>query len=157
MEDWRAAQEILVMDGRIKVPYAWSAGEVGTRYLEAIRDERKFLGTRCPECGTVYHVPRKHCPDCFAECSEWVELGSSGELVTFTVARRHHPQLSPLEAPFGYGIIKLDGAGTGFLHLLHEFESVSLASGMRVEAVFVEEPAGAITDVKYFRPLKEVV
>ncbi|MHB8896341.1 MAG: Zn-ribbon domain-containing OB-fold protein [Candidatus Geothermincolia bacterium] len=157
MEDWVEAQEVLVMDGRIKVPYSWSAGEVGTRYLEALRDEMKFLGTRCPACGTVYHVPRMHCPDCFEECSEWVELGSEGELVTFTVARKHHPQLSPLPTPFGYGVIKLDGATTGFLHLLSEFDEGELEKGRRLQAVFAEARKGDITDVKYFRPARGVV
>ena len=65
MEDWREAQELLVMEGRIKVPYLWSAGEVGTRYLTALQEEGKFMGTRCPACDVVYHVPRMHCPDCF--------------------------------------------------------------------------------------------
>jgi hypothetical protein len=156
MEKWIDAQEVLVMDGRIKVPYSWSAGEVGTRYLEALRDEKKFLGTRCGKCGIVYHVPRMHCPDCFEECSEWVELGSTGDLVTFTVVRRHHAQLSPLETPFAYGIIRLDGATTGFLHLISDFDGVDLDRGSRLEAVFSEEPQGSMNDVKHFRPARGV-
>lgn len=156
MDDWRAGQEIVVMDGRIKVPYRWAAGEVGTRYLTALRDEMKFLGTRCPSCGTVYHIPRRNCPDCFEECSEWVELGLSGTLETYTVVRKHHPRLCPLPLPFGYGIIKLEGADTGFLHLLHEFEEGELAVGSRVEAVFCGERDGNILDVAYFRPSKGV-
>jgi hypothetical protein len=156
MDDWRTGQEIIVMDGRIKVPYRWAAGEVGTRYLTSLRDDRKFLGTRCPECGKVYHIPRRNCPDCFEECSEWVELGSEGTLETYTVVRKHHPQLSPLPLPFGYGVIKLDGADTGFLHLLYDFDEGQLRSGMKVEAVFSDEPEGNILDVKYFRPAGEV-
>jgi len=157
MEDWRDGQEILVMDGRIKVPYNWSAGETGTRYLESLRDDKRFLGTRCQTCKIVYHIPRMHCPDCFEECAEWVDLGSEGTLVTYTVVRKAHPQLAPLETPFGYGVIKLDGATTGFLHLLSEFDDGGLASGARVEAVFAEERTGSIMDVAYFRPVKGVV
>ena len=156
MEDWRKEQELVVMEGRIKVPYRWFAGEAGTRYFESLRDERKFLGTRCGECGKVYHIPRRNCPECFAECPEWVELGSRGTLETYTVVRRHHPQLSPLPLPFGYGIIKLEGADTGFLHLLSEFEEGGLTSGMEVEAVFAEEREGKVLDVRYFRPAKGV-
>lgn len=156
MEDWRDKQEIVVMDGRIKVPYRWFAGEVGTRYLESLRDEGKFLGTRCPKCGIVYHVPRRNCPDCFEECSDWVELACEGTLETYTVVRSHNPQLAPLPLPFGYGIIKLDGADTGFLHLLSEFEEGELRSGARVEAVLSGEREGDIRDVRYFRPVKGV-
>ena len=156
MDDWKEAQEVLVMDGRIKVPYSWSAGEVGTSYLESLRDKKKFLGTRCPECNIVYHVPRMHCPDCFTECERYVELGSEGDLVTYTIARKHHPQLSPLDAPFGYGVIRLDGADTGFVHLLAEFEEGDLKAGARVEAVFADERVGSVLDVRYFRPVKGV-
>ena len=156
MDDWRKSQEILVMDGRIKVPYSWSAGEVGTTYLEALRDEKKFLGTRCPECGIVYHIPRMHCPDCFAACAEWVELASEGELITYTVARKHNPQLAPLEGLFGYAVIRLDGADTGFVHLVSDFSENELESGMRVEAVFADERNGSMLDVRYFRPVKGV-
>ncbi|MDY6795748.1 MAG: Zn-ribbon domain-containing OB-fold protein [Actinomycetota bacterium] len=156
MEDWREDQELLVMDGRIRVPYRWAAGEVGTRYLEALRDESKFLGTRCPECGIVYHIPRRNCPDCLGECSEWVELESRGTLETYTVVRRHHPQLSPLPTPFAYGIIKLEGADTGFLHLIYEFEDGELTGGLQVEAVFAEDRDANVLDVSYFRPVKGV-
>jgi uncharacterized OB-fold protein len=156
MGDWREEQELLVMDGRIKVPYRWFAGETGTKYLEALRDEKKFLGTRCPECDIVYHLPRRNCPECFEECSEWVELEPRGTLESYTVVRRHHPQLSPLPLPFGYGVIKLEGADTGFLHLLGEFEEGDLAVGGEVEAVFSDEREANLTDVKYFRPVKGV-
>jgi uncharacterized OB-fold protein len=156
MDDWREDQELMVMDGRIKVPYRWAAGEVGTRYLQSLRDEKKFLGTRCPKCDKVYHIPRRNCPDCFEECSQWVELGSSGTLKTFTVVRKHHPELCPLPLPFGYGVITLEGADTGFLHLLYEFDEGELTCGLRVEAVFADERDGNILDVKYFRPVKGV-
>lgn len=155
MDDWRKDQELLVMDGRIKVPYSWSAGEVGTSYLEGLA-EKKFLGTRCPECEIIYHPPRMHCPDCFTECDRYVELATGGELVSWTVVRRHHPGLAPLEPPFAYGVIRLDGADTGFLHLLSEFHEGDLAAGARVEAVFADEPRGSILDVRYFRLVKGV-
>jgi uncharacterized OB-fold protein len=156
MEDRMAGQEILVMEGKIKVPYRWAAGETGTRYLQALRDEMKFLGTRCPRCSLVYHPPRRHCPDCGTECG-WEELSGRGVLLTYTVVRRHHPRLAPLDLPFAYGIVKLRGADTGFVHLLHEFAEGELRAGLEVEAVFATEREGSILDVRYFRPVREVV
>jgi uncharacterized OB-fold protein len=50
----------------------------------------------------------------------------------------------------------LDGADTGFLHLLYEFDEGGLRSGDRVEAVFADEREGGILDVRYFRPVKGV-
>lgn len=156
MAKWRETQELIELDGRIKVPYLWSAGEVGTRYLTALSEEKKFFGTRCPNCKIVYHVPRRNCPDCFEECGEWVELGPVGVVEAFTVVRRHHPQLAPLPLPFGFGVIKLEGADTGFLHLISEFEDDQLTSGMTVEPVFDDEAEPGIMAVAYFRPYKGV-
>lgn len=156
MEDWRESQEIVVLEDRIKAPYRWAAGEVGTRYLQALGDEREFLGTRCPECGIVYHPPCRSCPDCMRECEEGVELGSKGVLLSYVAVHRYHPQFPPLDLPFGYGIIRLEGADTGFLHLLREFEEGELKAGLQVEAVFAAERAGSVLDVRYFRPRREV-
>ncbi len=112
----------------------------------------KFLGTRCSKCDNVYHIPRRNCPECFEECSEWVELGSSGDLESYTIVRKHHPQLSPLPLPFGYGIIKLEGADTGFLHLLGEFDEEDLKVGARVEAVFADASGGQHPRREVFPP-----
>jgi hypothetical protein len=60
----------------------------------------------------------------------------------------------PAEPPVIYGIIQLDGAGTGFVHMLGEVKSEELRVGMRVKAVFREERKASILDIKYFRPLK---
>jgi len=51
-----------------------------------------------------------------------------------------------------YALVRLDGADTGFLHLLGEADTKGLRIGMRVEAVFGEERVGNILDIRYFRP-----
>ena len=54
-------------------------------------------------------------------------------------------------------VIEIDGAskGLGILHLISEIEPRKVRIGMRVKAVWkpVEERQGAITDIKYFKPL----
>ena len=54
-----------------------------------------------------------------------------------------------------YALINLDGANTGFLHLLGDVDPDSVKEGMRVEAVFAEERKGSPLDIAYFRPLEE--
>jgi uncharacterized OB-fold protein len=51
------------------------------------------------------------------------------------------------------GIIKLDGASTGLMHLLGEVDLNSIGVGMRVKAVFRDERQGNYLDIKYFKPL----
>lgn len=145
-------EELLVHESRIQVPYRWSAGEAGSRFLKALRDDKKLLATRCPECRKAYMPPRKSCGTCFAACGEWLEVGPKGTLLSYTQALYEspaHPRPRPL-----YGLIRLDGADTALLHLLGEASLEELSIGMRVEAVFAEARSGSILDLLHFRPMR---
>jgi hypothetical protein len=67
---------------------------------------------------------------------------------------------SRIKDPILVAVIDMDGAskGMGLLHLLGEIEDwKQIKFGMRVKAVWKppEERTGAITDIKYFKPIKE--
>jgi len=145
--------EAFVVEGKVTIPMTYSAGAVGSRFLIEMRDNKRIMGMRCSKCNIVYIPPRSTCPDCFAELNEWVEVSDKGTVVTYTVAHQPSPVL-PTEPLVVYGIIQLDGAGTGFVHMLGEVKPEELRVGMRVKAVFREERTASILDIKYFRPLK---
>ncbi len=153
MKQWMEQTEAMVHRGRIKVPYQWWVGETGSRFFVALRDEQKILGTHCPKCDMVFLPPRKTCGRCFHPELEWRELGSEGTLVTYTIPR-YSEIIHPMNEPFAFGIVRLDGADTGFAHLLGEFREEDLQSGIRVEAVFRDVPEGNILDICYFRPVR---
>jgi len=138
---------------RIRLQYRWHAGRAGSRFYEALRDRRTILGTKCARCDWVYVPPRETCPRCFGDIAEWVELPGTGTLMTYTVTRYAVPGIQPQEPPFALGIVKLEGASSGFVHLLGEVEPEEIRMGMRVEAVFREERSGGYLDIKYFRPV----
>jgi len=152
MGKWTEKVEELVHPGRIKVPYTWSVGEVGSRFFVELRDHKKIFGTRCPVCKKVLVPARKICGQCFRQTDDWVEVGDQGVVQTFTVVRYPSP-VQPLKPPFGYGIIRLDGADTAMTHLLYGSDPATWAVGMRARAVFKEERAGSILDIAYFQPL----
>ncbi len=52
----------------------------------------------------------------------------------------------PLDRPFAWALIKLDGADTALLHAVDG----EVKTGDRVHAHWVAEPVGAITDIAYF-------
>jgi uncharacterized OB-fold protein len=58
-----------------------------------------------------------------------------------------------MATPIVYGVIQLDGADTGFVHMLGEVDSEQLRIGMRVQAVFKEKREASILDIKYFKLL----
>jgi uncharacterized OB-fold protein len=144
---------IYVHRNGLKVPYTWQAGEYATFFYTELKNNKKIWGTKCPECGKVYVPPRKNCPICFKQCHEWVELGDTGTLLTYTIIRYSEPLIQPREPPYACGIIKLDGADTAMVHLLGEVDFNKIKVGMRVKAVFNESPEGNYLAIKYFKPL----
>jgi uncharacterized OB-fold protein len=82
-----------------------------------------------------------------------MEVGPQGTLITHTVVHYESPVM-PMKPPFAYGIILLDKASTGLVHLLDEVNFEEIKSGMKVEPVFKEERTGDIMDIRYFRPVR---
>jgi len=152
MQDTLSEVEPLVYESQINIPYKWWAGETASTFLIALRDRKKILGTRCTACARVYVPPRKVCPACFVENSEWVEVADQGTLLAYTVTRRQLAAL-PEKAPVLFGLIKLDGADTGLLHYLGEVAPADLRIGLRVKAEFAAQRTGTIRDIAYFRPM----
>ena len=141
-----------VCESRIKVPYAWQAGETASRFLLSLKNEKKLVGKKCAKCTKVLVPPRKTCPYCFVETGEWVDVADEGVVETYTVVRRD-TGIMPVKPPFVYGVIKLDGADTGLVHIVGEVKPEEVKEGMRVKAVFAEERTGKILDVEYFKPV----
>lgn len=146
-------EELVILNGQIKLPYKWTVGETGSYFLMKLRDQAQIWGTKCPKCNKVYIPPRKTCGNCFADIDKWEEVGPQGTLQTFTVIHYKEEALHVMEPPFAYGIILLDGADTGLIHYLGEIDLAKLKSGMRFQAVFKEQREGSLLDIKYFRPI----
>ncbi len=137
------------------MPYEWSVGKYGSRFFEEIRNHRRFIGIRCPQCGKVYVPPRRLCGPCFRELDELVVLPVTGTLTAFSVV--NYPFLDPETGqqrpiPYTYGYIRIDGADSIFSHLIHETDLSKVKVGKRVRAVFKEpsEMRGNIQDILYF-------
>jgi uncharacterized OB-fold protein len=144
--------DVFVYHGKIYIPNTYTAGAVGSRFLIELRDNKKIMGTKCPACDMVYVPARSVCKYCFAQLDKWVEVSDTGTLQTYTVAGQVNG-VQPVDPPIIYGIIQLDGASTGLVHMLSEVDFEKLVIGMRVKAVFSEKRVGSILDIKYFKPL----
>ncbi len=140
-----------------KLQYAWDAGVAIGRFLAGLK-EGKILGITCPECHKVLVPPRMVCEHCFAPTGHWVELPGTGTVKTFSITYVTWDMIW-LEKPLMPAVIELDGAAPGmaFMHLLDEVDRDDVHVGLRVEPVWrpAEERTAAITDIAYFRPLKE--
>jgi uncharacterized OB-fold protein len=146
----------IALEGTLPLTSRYSAGIAGERFFRAIKDEAKFLGTRCDACDLVYVPATMFCERCFAELDEWLEVSTQGHVFTFTVLMRDLDD-QPLDEPQVLAYVKLDGCDGGLVHYLGEIDLEELYIGLEVEAVFKNEAEreGSILDVKYFRPVGE--
>ena len=146
--------DVWIYHGQIYIPNTFSAGATGSRFLTTIRDKDKITGTVCKKCNRVYVPARSVCKDCFSQLKKWVELSNKGTVLTYTIDSESKP-IHPTDAPVIYAIIQLDGADTGFVHMIGGADPEQLRIGMRVQAVFKpkEERIGSVLDIKHFKPL----
>ncbi len=132
----------------------YTHGIAGERFFREIKDNGKFVGTRCPKCNLIYLPPRIYCERCFNGLEEWVEIPNRGIVYTFTAAYVDLDD-NRLEKPVIIALIRFDGIHGGLIHKLGEVEPGKVNFGMKVEAVFKEKEKreGNILDIEYFRPI----
>jgi uncharacterized OB-fold protein len=146
-----AEPEVLEAPNILEYPYARSVGPIIGRFMTALRD-RKFLGIRAKD-GHVICPPTEYDPETGEELavSDLVEVGPAGEVTTW--AWVNHPRdQHPLDRPFAWALVQLDGADTALLHALDAPSSDAVSTGMRVKARWKAERVGHITDIECFEP-----
>lgn len=125
--------------------YTRSVGPVLGAFFTALR-ERHFVGIRGSD-GRV-HVPViEYDPVTCEPLTEIVAVANVGTVVSWTW-QAEPLEGQPLDRPFSWALIKLDGADTALLHAVDG----PVQTGDRVHARWVDVPMGAITDVAYFVP-----
>lgn len=150
-------EDSYVVEGKMALPYSYFAGRVGSKFITTIRDQKKIMGVKCPTCNTVYVPPRQVCDVDFTDIRDsWVDLSNTGTVVNYTVVRYDDKHL-PRKAPFVLALVKLDGAGTPFMHIVEECKIEEVKIGMKVEAVFAKETTNTILDIDHFKPAAEKI
>lgn len=129
--------------GPIRIPFRYAAGEAGSRFLAALRDEQRILGSRCTSCERVQCPASSFCPHCGGATPETVEVQAEGRVVSWT----------EIPGRGVYGLVQLEGADTALLHRLLG-TSPSWAIGKRVRARFAEERTGSVCDIEGFEAME---
>jgi len=142
--------EILNQAFTLGYTYTRSTGPVVGRFLTGLKN-RRIVGIKASD-GRVVVPPMEYDPDTAAELSEFVDVGNEGEIVSF--AWVSEPRAAhPLDVPFAWALVKLDGADVPMVHCVAAARESALSTGMRVRAVWADEPIGYITDIRYFEPV----
>ncbi|MDP6407516.1 MAG: Zn-ribbon domain-containing OB-fold protein [Alphaproteobacteria bacterium] len=137
--------------------WGYASGAAMERFSAGLR-ERRIEALRCSGCGRRYLPPRPLCGNCHLVLEDWVAVADAGSLEAWTVLNL--PMLDGRtgkvrEAPYGMGLIRLDGADTTLNHYLDLADPERLAIGLRVQAVWREELRGAMDDILHFQVLTE--
>lgn len=146
------ASEALEVSAPMDLGWRHCSGAAMERFLGGLR-ERRIEALRCSGCGRRYLPPRPLCGDCRLRLREWVAVADEGELAAWSVYRL--PILDgrtgePRPAPYGIGLVRLDGADTTLNHFLAETDPRRLRIGLRVRAVWRQELRGALDDILHF-------
>lgn len=144
-------REILSAPLVVEYPYTRSLGPTLSRFFTALRDKR-IVGIRGAD-GRVLVPPSEYDPQTSEPLSEFVDVEDSGEVLTWTwVSRPDEDQ--PLDRPFAWALVRLDGADTGLLHAVDVGDPSTMRTGMRVRARWREETVGHIRDIECFEPVE---
>ncbi|AEW93125.1 MULTISPECIES: Zn-ribbon domain-containing OB-fold protein [Streptomycetaceae] len=133
----------------VEFPFTRSLGPVLGAFLTGLR-ERVVLGARAAD-GRVLVPPAEYDPATGAALDHLVEVAPTGTVTTWAWNPRPGPA-QPLDHPFAWALVRLDGADTALLHALDAPGPEAVRTGLRVRVRWAAERHGAITDIACFEP-----
>ncbi|HWX99963.1 MAG TPA: OB-fold domain-containing protein [Mycobacterium sp.] len=127
--------------------YTRSVGPTLSKFFTALREHR-VLGVRGSD-GRVHVPPAEYDPVTYQPLGEMVPVSAVGTVVSWSW-QAEPLEGQPLDRPFAWALIKLDGADTPLIHAVDAGEPEGIRTGARVHVHWADEPVGAITDIAYF-------
>jgi uncharacterized protein len=143
--------EVLHAAHSLEYPCSRSVGPVIGAFLTGLRDGR-LLGVTGAG-GSVIVPPTEYDPTTGEDTGEMVEVGPGGVVESWAWVAEPRPK-HPLDTPFAWALIRLDGAATALLHVVDSGGPDRLATGDRVTVRFRPEAEriGAMADIVAFVP-----
>jgi uncharacterized protein len=129
--------------------YTRSLGPVLSQFMTGLAGQH-ILGSRSAD-GRVHVPPAEYDPVSFAPPEELVEVGPLGTVLTWSWQPEPRAD-QPLDRPFAWALIQLDGADTGLLHAVDGGSADRMSTGMRVRPRWAAERHGHIRDIECFEP-----
>lgn len=143
------ASEVLSAPYVLEYTYTRSTGPIIGAFLTGLR-ERRLQGARTSR-GAVIVPPTEYDPETGEAIEALVDVGGAGVVTTW--AWVHEPRrFHPLDRPFAFALIRLDGADTAMLHAVDAGAADAMQTGMRVQVRWRAERTGSIRDIECFEP-----
>ena len=131
----------------VEFPYKRTLGPVMGRFFSELT-ARRIVGIRSGE--RVIVPPMEYDPETGNELAhDFVEVGPAGTVRSWTWVS-DPIESHPLDRPFAYVLVRLDGADTDMVHVLEADSEADVSTGMRVAPRWRDEPVGRIDDIVCF-------
>lgn len=143
------ASEVLHAPYTLAYAYKRSLGPVLSKFMTGLR-EGKLFGIKTAH-GRVLVPPTEYDPLTSAALHELVQVADVGVVTSWAFIDAPRPG-QPLERPFAWALVRLDGADTELLHAVDIGSAEGMRTGMRVRARWAEQRSGRIQDIECFEP-----
>jgi hypothetical protein len=141
--------DVLRSEFDLDFTYTRTTGPVIGRFFTELRD-RKLVGIKAKD-GSVICPPLEYDPQTADELTEFVDLADTGEVKTWCWVNEPLEK-HPLDKPFAWALVQLDGADTPMLHAVDAGSEAAMSTGMRVKVRWADETVGRINDIACFEP-----
>jgi uncharacterized OB-fold protein len=134
----------------VEFDYTRSLGPTLSEFMTGLR-RRQILGGVLSD-GTVAVPPPEYDAHTHDPVTELRPVGDEGVVQSWVWVSEPVPG-QPLDRPFAFALILLDGADRPLLHAVAVDSPDQVETGRRVRVRWAEETVGAITDIRHFEPL----
>lgn len=136
--------DVLTAPNVVEYPFSRTTGPVVGAFFTALR-EGFIVGIKAAD-GRVIVPPVEYDPETAASLTELVEVGDAGVVTTWAWVTDPRAD-QPLDRPFAWALITLDGADTPMVHAVDTGGDVAaMSTGMRVRARWLPARPAAEAD-----------
>jgi uncharacterized OB-fold protein len=135
---------------KVEFDYTRSLGPTLSEFMTGLK-RRQVLGGVLSD-GSVAVPPPEYDAHTLDPVTELVPVSDEGVVQSWAWVSDPVPG-QPLDRPFAFALILLDGADRPLLHAVAVDSPDQIETGLRVRVRWAEETAGAITDIRWFEPL----
>jgi uncharacterized OB-fold protein len=134
---------------KVEFDYTRSLGPVLSRFMSALAQQQVLGGVLAD--GRVVVPPPEFDPVTHQAVTDLVPVSSTGVVQTWTWVPEP-VKGQPLDRPFAFAHVLLDGADAPLLHAVAVDSPAAISTGMRVKVRWADELTGTIRDIAFFEP-----
>jgi uncharacterized OB-fold protein len=134
---------------KVEFDYTRSLGPVLSRFMSALAQQQVLGGVLSD--GRVVVPPPEYDPLTHGAVTDLVPVSSIGVVQSWAWVPEPVKD-QPLDRPFAFAHVLLDGADAPLLHAVAVDSAADMHTGMRVKVRWADAPTGSVRDIAWFEP-----